>query len=570
MRSPRLEKSTAQVRSRAGSIAFKRKRSKTSQLIAALIVLVANLAYAAPDLLIRNVKLLDLTPDSPDRLVTLQFENGKLTLVTEDNIKADDLRQFDAAGGVVLGDLALNEEPDLIILSEDPRDNFAVLRDTQAHTLFAMERGEVTVNRLRLADGGESKTEKNSGWLAYTPPPFAVPIRYGDKKAFNHLEGKLGSAIFGGALAVDRTKWLAQDVGSKATVGDLDEFSGGEIRALRFGVAGTINFEKPWVYVIAGATNAFDKGFEIEDQDDVAFFDIRLDIPGPGDTTLSIGKQKEPISLERLTGMVFLPFQERSIAADALLPSRNTGAVWSGNGPSKRTTWAVGAFNDWLDSDVDFSDNANQFVGRVTWAPSLSGDEDNLLHLGVGYRYTDAKEGLRFRSEPEFNKAPNFVDTGRNLETGLYDADNAELWNFEASWRAGPFWLNSECFTVESKSPTYEDPSFNGYSMTASWSLSGEMREYDYRRGLFRSLPVAKSVYQGGWGAAEMAVRFSSVDLDDGLINGGTTDVASLGFNWWLTPTFQFGVNYRYIWNNLDGIDGTSSGIGTRLLLILE
>ena len=104
----------------------------------------------------------------------------------------------------------------------------------------------------------------------------------------------------------------------------------------------------------------------------------------------------------------------------------------------------------------------------------------------------------------------------------------------------------------------------------AGFVTDGEMRDYDYRRGLFRQLPVARTAYQGGWGAVEAAVRFSSVDMSDGGIDGGESEVASLGLNWWLTPFFQVGVNYRYIWNTWDGVDGTSSAINTRLLLILE
>ena len=418
-----------------------------------------------------------------------------------------------------------------------------------------------------VAGEGESEPAR---WLAYTPPPFAVPLTYRDEGAFNRFETKWINGIVTGAVVFDRTTWLSQSAGNELSFGDLSTFDGGEVRGLRGGVAGTINFPTPWVYVISGATNAFDKGFEIEDQESFTFFDLRLDVPAPGNTTVSIGKQKEPISMERLTGMVFLPWQERSTPADAFLPSRNTGIVWSGGGPSSRTTWAVGAFNDWLDNDRDFSDNANQFVGRVTWAPTLSGDETNLLHLGLGYRYTDAKEGLRFRSEPEINKAPLYVDSGREFEGGLYEADSSSVINLEASWRAGPMWLASEYFAVRNDAPTLDSPDFDGYYLSASWALTGEMRAYDYRRGLFRQLPVARTAYQGGWGAVEAAVRFSSVDMSDGGIDGGESDVASVGLNWWLTPFFQVGVNYRYIWNTWDGVDGTSSAINTRLLLILE
>ena len=52
-------------------------------------------------------------------------------------------------------------------------------------------------------------------------------------------------------------------------------------------------------------------------------------------------------------------------------------------------------------------------------------------------------------------------------------------------------------------------PEFSGYHVTASWALSGEMRSYNKRAGIFGQLPVSKSVYEGGWGAWEAAIRVS-------------------------------------------------------------
>ena len=55
-------------------------------------------------------------------------------------------------------------------------------------------------------------------------------------------------------LMLDRQFWLSQDDDSEAQVGDLSEFEGGEIRALRFGLVGTLNFKRPWVYTDVSPT----------------------------------------------------------------------------------------------------------------------------------------------------------------------------------------------------------------------------------------------------------------------------------------------------------------------------
>ena len=46
--------------------------------------------------------------------------------------------------------------------------------------------------------------------------------------------------------------------------------------------------------------------------------------------------------------------------------------------------------------------------------------------------------------------------------------------------------------------------------------------------------------------------------------------IATLGLNWWLTPFFTVNVGYRYIWNEQYGLEGTSSGFLSRIILVLE
>jgi phosphate-selective porin OprO/OprP len=165
---------------------------------------------------------------------------------------------------------------------------------------------------LKAFDSDEKP--KRSGWLAYTPPPLALPSSYKDTSKWNRWDTRYISGIFTGALALDRQNWQTQDSKSKSQVGDLNDSDGGEVRALRFGVVGTLNFPQPWVYVVFAATNGFTKGFDTDEDDDWTFFDWRLDIPILAGITLSVGKQKEPLSLERSMGMIYLPMQERSVA----------------------------------------------------------------------------------------------------------------------------------------------------------------------------------------------------------------------------------------------------------------
>ena len=47
-------------------------------------------------------------------------------------------------------------------------------------------------------------------------------------------------------------------------------------------------------------------------------------------------------------------------------------------------------------------------------------------------------------------------------------------------------------------------------------------------------------------------------------------DIYSLGVNWWFHRSANLGVNYRYISLDRSGIQGDSSGLNARLMLMLD
>jgi phosphate-selective porin OprO and OprP len=528
-------------------------------------------------LLVKNVHLIDPDDDTATLLVNLIIIDQKLDIVTQDEVDEESMTEvIDASNGVLLGKMEIGEPASFMILDEDPRKNFKVLLDTKEHVSFAISNGVVVKNTLtKVAEvtpkpKAKDKKPKQTGWVSYVPPPHALPTSYKKgKRRWNAWDNDYFNGIVIGGLLLDRQRGLSQDSASERQVGDLDDFEGGEIRALRLGVVGQIKFDTPWVYTLFGASNAFNEGFEQGDSSNIKLFDYRLDIPLTQKNTLSIGKQKEPLSMERLMTLLDNPMQERTAVSDALMPNRNVGIVLNGYGFDQRATWAGGIFNDWFDANQDFDESASQVVGRVTWLPYLSENESTLLHLGFGGRYTDAKEGVRYGTEPEFNNSPLFADTG------LLSANNAMTYNLEATMRTGPFWVAGQYTRTDVDSPALNDPTLDGYSVTMSWIMTGEMRSYKKRSGTMGRVPVAKSVYQGGWGAWETAVRWSSLDLNDGVVQGGDLDIFSLGLNWYLSPIFTANINYRYI--TLDkpdqfgnSLQGDSSGINTRIVLILE
>ena len=536
-------------------------------------------ALADETILLRNVQLIGTEGDGGSRTVSILITDGVLDLMSEDLIPLDEADiAYDAAKGVLLGNLELGKPANFLVLTEDPSQNVEVLLDTKRYAAFGIARGEVVRNRLLgiLEETPEEQERAQGGWLAYAPPPLAVPLDYLDQDKWNRWDTRWISGIFAAAVILDRTRYPYQDDESLMQVGDLDDFDGGEIRGLRFGGVGTINFDRPWVWTVFGATNAFDKGFDTDSTDDFTWFDWRLDIPLSQKFSFSVGKQKEPISMERIMSLAYWPIQERSTTADALLPSRNVGVVASGSLFNDRVSVAGGVFNDWIDRNQpsSLSDNATQFVGRATWVPWQSDNESTLLHFGLGYRYSDAKEGGFTRTEPEFNQAPNYI------EAQIANLDRLDTYQAEASLRSGPFWLHGEYIRTEADSAIRQDQTYDGYNVTASWILTGEVREYNKRVGIFGKVPIARTVDQNGWGSWEVAARYSSTDLSENIADfgypefplqdGGEVDIWSAALTWWLSPYMNVSVNYRYITLDRFGIEGTSQGFNTRLVLILE
>ncbi len=138
------------------------------------------------------------------------------------------------------------------------------------------------------------------------------------------------------------------------------------------------------------------------------------------------------------------------------------------------------------------------------------------------------------------------------------------------SCQPGAFIQRQRPGSADSSAPDFGSPDFTGCYVTGSWALTGEMRGYNRKSGIFNPLPVAKSVYQGGWGAWEVAARWSDIDLTDGFVDGGEMQILSLGLNWWLSPFFNVNFNYRWITLDRFGVEGDSNGFVSRVTLLLE
>ena len=518
-------------------------------------------------LLIKNVILLSREDTAGDVRISLLIVNGVMQFVTQDNVFfGRGTRALDGNGGFLMGNIAIGEMPGFVVLDENPRKNFDVLLNTDKHIRFAMNKGVIVTNRLPTVTGSASNPawQKRNTWSAYQAPPMAVPISYYSSRKWNKFNTKFISGLFNGVIALDHLNWISQDENSKQQVGELESTSVGAVRAIRFGLVGTLNFKKPWVYTVFFTNNSFDRGYDAGSDNRFMLYDLRLDIPLPAGLNLSVGKQKEPISMERLMPLMFLPMEERQAAADAFLPARNYGVLVNGALFNSRGTFAAGIFKNVFDSDTTFSKTPTQVTWRVTGLPFISEDESNLVHLALGVRHSTADLPVALKADAEFFQAPAF------LKTDAIAANRQNTYLVETYWRRGPLLVGGELIRNRIKSESAGDPKPWGWNVGASWALTGEMRKYRKRSGIFDPLPVAKPVGHGGWGALELCGRYSSIDFTDAAISAGNMRTFSLGANWWPNRHAHFGFNYRLISTNKMDMTGFSSGVNFRLMLILD
>jgi phosphate-selective porin OprO/OprP len=65
----------------------------------------------------------------------------------------------------------------------------------------------------------------------------------------------------------------------------------------------------------------------------------------------------------------------------------------------------------------------------------------------------------------------------------------------------------------------------------------------------FFLVDTARDGVQGGWGAWQVAARYSTLDLSDDNIQGGIGDSVTLGVNWYWNA--YAGMQFNYIYGNI-------------------
>lgn len=318
--------------------------------------------------------------------------------------------------------------------------------------------------------------------------------------------------------------------------------------------------------------------------------------PGPTDAWITlkqiplvgnvkIGNQKEPFSLEHLNSFRYLEFMERSFLFDG---SQNT-AFNNGFTPgvSVFRTWAddriysaAGVFKNESDLfGVGLGDGQYAATGRLAWLAFDAPDHKSFLHVGGAMSYRDPVDGqVRIRIRNNVRNAP-FPLLNLVADTGAINASSQSLYNLETAAAVGPWTFQAEYLANLVRNakpaglPDQGTAVFQGYYAETMLFLTGEHRTWNPKTATFnRVTPLRNFGFDGGtpsgFGAWELAMRYSYMNLTDKEIRGGRLNAVTLGLNWYLNPNAKLQFNYDYLYRD-DGVNplakGTVHSAGVRM-----
>lgn len=260
--------------------------------------------------------------------------------------------------------------------------------------------------------------------------------------------------------------------------------------------------------------------------------DVWLGYTGLDRFTLKIGNFIEPFSLEEMTSSNVITFMERALP-NAFAPNYHIGIGAGTYGDN----WcgSAGFFGETLGSKDDNVDDGWAFAGRFAFVPYHS--KNRAFHLGLAteYRETDTENNVRFRSRPE-----SYVTNRRLVDTRMiHGVDSSLKVGCEFAGIYGPLSLQGEYISTMVDRQEDDDLCFDGWYIYGSWFITGESRRYLVKHGKFGSIQPVNS-----YGAWELGIRYSVLNLIDRDITGGKENDLTLGLNWYPNANIRIMANY--------------------------
>jgi phosphate-selective porin OprO/OprP len=253
--------------------------------------------------------------------------------------------------------------------------------------------------------------------------------------------------------------------------------------------------------------------------------------------------------------------------------------------------------------DTAVFDEQQAFLGRLSYLVISSSDAHLLLGVNGTHIFklpdavpngtanlgttpgATALSSISLADPPELTVDSNGI---KLASTGSLPANHLTQWGLEAAGnfdslyaQAGYYGFGVDRAPVAYKTYTSattsttsivqpSNNSFSGWYVQAAWTITGEPRTYNAANGAFSPPKPTTSVGHGGWGAWELAARYSDLNLNShtldsaslitnwtgastatytffNTVRGGDQRIVTVGLNWYASTAIRFSLDYQWI-----------------------
>jgi phosphate-selective porin OprO/OprP len=370
---------------------------------------------------------------------------------------------------------------------------------------------------------------------------------------------------------------LIDQTPANSSIGDAriqpDLNSGTNFRRARIGVDGKIAGD--WRYNLTA-----DFGGTIDNNG--FLYEAYLAYVGFKPLTLTLGRHKAATGYNERVSSNDISFIERSLGHNVMsAPFSPPANGFSGKANGDHWSVDTGFFYGDRTAGVVNLDESFYWSGRVATAPI--NEKEEMVHFGLHANYLFEPEQIlgarrtRFADRPEIRTDPTRWISARSQSA--LNNDEAWAYGLEVAGKYQNFWANGEYNLmgmnqnlIGAPGTGVPDGDFMSWYLQGGWIITGETKRYRMSKAAWSGVKPGQEfdLNAGGWGALELALRYSYADLNDNEnlfvtdatgasqfvgFRGGQEQNWTVGVNWYVNENIRFMFN----WINAD-IDRLSDG----------
>lgn len=268
---------------------------------------------------------------------------------------------------------------------------------------------------------------------------------------------------------------------------------------------------------------------------------------------ITAGQQKQNFSRELQESSNDTMFTERSLMNILNNPTVDRAIGLNFDSSGENYVAKLGIFGDSITpartgTATNIQNAADEGWGissRVVYNPIIN--KTKLIHLGVAGNYRIPDDSLDVAKATNLKMVYETTNMSNlNLiDKSISNVNDIKQLGLEGAGMYGPFSVGGEYTRMwVDRNGGENNVALDGWYAETAYSITGESR--GYKNGNFGYLEPAKpfSLKNGGWGAWEVATRYSAANLNDATFKGGELSNITVALNWYINSNFRLQGNY--------------------------